>query len=155
MYSKRNHCQRNFASWKFRQCEFSTWQNFASANFRYGEISRMRIFTPTKFRQDMTAKSRLTQQKFASALTKFFGEILSNFWENKERKTPCTSFAQYCKRNLGKIGAIAATYAKPTLSLSSCRFVTVSAWEALLFHSWSLFISHLLLPLNSIDLKMK
>ena len=43
----------------------------------------------------------------------FYPRILlsSNFWENKERKTPnfvCTSFAQYCKRNLGRIGAIAA-----------------------------------------------
>ena len=133
---------------KFRFVEISPMRIFASANFRYGEISWMRIFTPTKFRQDITAKFRLTQQKFASALTKFFGEISSNFWENKERKTPCISFAQYCKRNLGKTGAIAATYAKPTLSLSSCRFVTVSAWEALLFHFWSLFISHLLLPLS-------
>ena len=128
MYSKRNHCQRNFAfSWKFCQCEFSPWRNFASANFRYGEISRMRIFTPTKFSQDMTEKFRLTQQKFASALTKLFGEISSNFWDNKEQKYRILFayllHSTVSQRNLGKIGAIAATYAKPTSSLSSRRLV--------------------------------
>ena len=47
----------------------------------------------------MTEKFRLTWRKFASALTKFRGEISSNFCEIKERKTPnfvCISFAQYC-----------------------------------------------------------
>ena len=84
---------------------------FAGANFRYGEILRVRIFVMAKFRQKeislqwmrnfakITAKFCLTQQKFASALTKIRGEISSNFRENKERKTPnfvCISFAQYC-----------------------------------------------------------
>ena len=47
----------------------------------------------------MTEKFRLTWRKFASALTKFRGEISSNFREIKEQKTPnfvCISFAQYC-----------------------------------------------------------
>ena len=85
--------------------------NFAAANFGPGEILRVRIFAIAKFRQneislqwmrnfaEMTAKFRLTRKKFASALTKFRGEISSNFRENKERKTPnfvCISFAQYC-----------------------------------------------------------
>ena len=91
---------------KFRFVEI-----FAAANFRPGEISRVRIFAIAKFRQNeislqwirnfakMTTKFRLTPRKFASALTKFRGEISSNFRENKERKTPnfvCISFAQYC-----------------------------------------------------------
>ena len=65
------------------------------AKFRIVEISPLRIFAK------ITAKFRLTQRKFASALTKFRGEISSNFRENKERKTPnfvCISFARYCNR---------------------------------------------------------
>ena len=88
MYNKRNdpiittrfHWKRNFALWKFRQSEFLPWGSFASANFRYGEDSEneislqwMRNFAKT------TAKFRLTQRKYASALTKFRGEISSNF----------------------------------------------------------------------------
>ena len=84
---------------------------FAGANFRSGEILRVRIFVMAKFRQKeislqwmrnfakITAKFCLTQQKFASALTKIRGEISSNFRENKERKTPnfvSISFAQCC-----------------------------------------------------------
>ena len=103
--------QRNFALWKYRQCEFSPSQNFAGANFRYGQILPERIFANPKFRQNeislqlmwnfakKTAKFRLTQRKFASALTKIRSEISPNFRENKERKTPnfvCISFAQYC-----------------------------------------------------------
>ena len=102
---------RIFALAKFRGCEFSLWPNFAGANFRYGEISLERIFAIPKFWQNeislqlmrnfakITAKFRLTQRKFASALTKIRSEISPNFRENKERKTPnfvCISFAQYC-----------------------------------------------------------
>ena len=101
----------NIALAKFRGCEFSLWPNFAGANFRYGEISLERIFAIPKFRQNeislqlmrnfakITAKFRLTQRKFASALTKIRSEISPNFRENKERKTTnfvCISFAQYC-----------------------------------------------------------
>ena len=105
MYSKHNdpiittrfHCKRNFALWKFRQGEFSPWRSFASANFRYGEISENEISLQwMRNFAKMTAKFRLTQRKYASALTKFRGEISSNFRENKERKTPnfvCISFA--------------------------------------------------------------
>ena len=74
------------------------------AKFRFVEISPMQvqIFALTKFQWmrnfgRMTAKFRLTQRKFASALTKFRSEISSNFCENKERKTPnfvCISFTQ-------------------------------------------------------------
>ena len=106
---------RIFALAKFRGCEFSLWPNFAGANFRYGEISLERIFAIPKFRQNeislqlmrnfvkITAKFRLTQRKFASALTKIRSEISPNFRENKERKTPnfvCISFAQYCSTHL-------------------------------------------------------
>ena len=75
--------------------EISQLRIFASADFRYCEISLqwMRNFAK------MTEKFRLTWRKFASALTKFRGEISSNFCEIKERKTPnfvCISFAQYC-----------------------------------------------------------
>ena len=94
---------RIFSLAKFCGCEFSLWRS---------KISRVRIFSPTKIRRNeislqwmrnfakIRAKFRLTQWKFASALTKFRGEISSNFRENKERKTPnfvCISFAQYCK----------------------------------------------------------
>ena len=81
-----------FALAEFRKCEFSLWRNFAGANFRSDEISAKRNFA------SVDAKFRLTRRKFASALTKFRGEISSNFRENKERKTPffvCISFAQY------------------------------------------------------------
>ena len=102
---------RIFAMAKFRGCEFSLWPNFAGANFRYGEISLEQIFAIPKFRQNeislqlmrnfakITAKFRLTQRKFASALTKIRSEISPNFRKKKERKTPnfvCISFAQYC-----------------------------------------------------------
>ena len=123
------HCQQNFALWKFRSCEFSPWRNFASANFRYCEISQLRIFAPTKFRHNeislqwmrnfakMTAKFRLTSRKFSCALTKFRGEISSNFRENKERKTPnfvCISFAQYCTSPFGSRSAVRARKMAPS-----------------------------------------
>ena len=103
MYKKHNdpiittrfHCKRNFALWKFRQSEFSPWGGFASANFRYGEISENEISLQWMRNFAKTTAPRLTQRKYASALTKFRGEISSNFRDSKERKTPnfvCISF---------------------------------------------------------------
>ena len=89
------------------------------AKFRPGEISRVRILAMAKFRWCKFSLRRnfgKTKVTFASVDTKFqqddseisldstkirelFDEILSNFRENKERKTPsfvCISFAQYC-----------------------------------------------------------
>ena len=118
MYSKRNDPNKGFSLQPASTAtEISLCGHFANTNFRPGEISRVRIFSPTKIRQNeislqwmrnfakMTAKFRLTQRKFASALTKFRGEISSNFRESKERKTPnlvlhSISFAQYCTRNI-------------------------------------------------------
>ena len=95
----RFHCNRNFALWTFCQYEFSPRRNFAGANFFSDENSAKWNFA------SVDAKFRLTQRKFASALTKFRGEISSNFRESKERKTPnlvlhSISFAQYCTRNI-------------------------------------------------------
>ena len=118
MYSKRNDPNKGFSLQPASTAtEISLCGHFANTNFRPGEISRVRIFSPTKIRQNeislqwmrnfakMTAKFRLTQRKFTSALTKFRGEISSNFRESKERKTPnlvlhSISFAQYCTRNI-------------------------------------------------------
>ena len=110
-YSKRNNQQEFSSQPASISSEFSPSRNFAGANFRYGQILPVRIFAMAKFRQNeislqlmrnfakITAKFRLTQRKFASALTKIRSEISPNFRENKERKTTnfvCISFAQYC-----------------------------------------------------------
>ena len=73
--------------------------NIANANFRGANFLSHKNSAKQNFAK-ITAKFRLTQRKFARALTKFRGEISSNFRENKERKIPtfvCISFAQYCK----------------------------------------------------------
>ena len=78
--------RRIFALAKFRECEFSLWRNFRKRNFA-----------------SVDAKFRLTQRKYVSALTKFCGEIASDFRENKERKTSnfvCISFSQYCSLSI-------------------------------------------------------
>ena len=74
IFTNRFHCKRNFALWKFRECELSLWRNFAVANFRSDEISAKRKLRSLQWMRNfnkMTAKFRLTQRKFASALTKF------------------------------------------------------------------------------------
>ena len=84
MYSKRNDPNKGFSLQPASTAtEISLCGHFANTNFRPGEISRVRIFSPTKIRQNeipfqwmrnfakMTTKFRLTQRKFASALTKF------------------------------------------------------------------------------------
>ena len=95
------HCQQNFALWKFRSFEFLPWRNFVSrifaiAKFRSCEFSLRRNLAKRNF-ASVDAKFRLTQRKFASALTKFRGKISSNFRENKGRKTRISfAFLLHC-----------------------------------------------------------
>ena len=103
IFTNRFHCKRNFALWKFRPGEISRVRVIAMAQFRGCKFSLRRNFgktkvtfasVDTKFQQDDSEIS-LDSTK----IRELFDEILSNFRENKERKTPsfvCISFAQYC-----------------------------------------------------------
>ena len=96
-YSKRNDLNKRFSLQPASiSSEISLCGNIVNANFRPGEIGE--ISSKRNF-ASVDAKFRLTQWKLASALTKFRGEISSNFRENKERKTTNfvrICFAQYC-----------------------------------------------------------
>ena len=73
------HISTYFICW----CELSLWRNFAIPKFRQNEISLqwMRNFAK------ITVKFRLTQRKFASALTKIRSEISPNFREQRTKNT--------------------------------------------------------------------
>ena len=78
---------RILAMAKFRWCKFSLRRNFGKTKVTFASVD-------TKFQKDDSEIS-LDSTK----IRELFDEILSNFRENKERKTPsfvCISFAQYC-----------------------------------------------------------